>query len=1030
MNGPIGGPPAFFLTGIGGGFGINRRLKMPEDLSKFAEYPLIQALDIAAQPQEPMAQLRKLGDYFPMEKGTFWFAAGLSFNSFALVDGIAVVAVKIGDGLDINMLGLARMALPRPQVALVSIELALMVRFSSSEGVLWVQGQLTDNSWLLYQDVKLTGGFAYVIWFKGEHRGEFVLTMGGYHPDFHRDGYPQVPRLGLRWSIGDSIVIKAGSYFALTSEALMAGGDFEASAHFGPAWAEVKFGAHGIVYFDPFRYQVNAYARISAGVTVDTYIFGEVTISTSLGARIDVMGPDFRGSATFEVGPIELTVAFGGSDRAQTQPISAQAFITKYLAADDSGAAQAHALMTSFGAQPSKGEDATPDGSSSRPFVVVVEFGLTFTSTVPATRVTRSGLPDPTTVHPPSRALGVAPMKALDMQPEVTLSWWRDGTLQPFPFAVTARAFGSFPVGIWGLPQDENNRKVPKAEMVEALNELDLVARATEAAGGPAIPYYQVDIGARKPLPFTRRGVDIAALQSQAQAVTALIGEPASVGEAFQLAKGFLGAKATPTSLAALRGERQSPPLLGTLTEGLESPTETVIPVIQGRPAGKTYDHFIDPPVAVGLLSGATVDLKVASKARTTVKGSIRAWRIAPPTFASVESERSRSIAARLVLLEPAAVSTGSRGTVIAAVEVPPTAFAHAAPAVVARSGAPGANQLEGFTAALTAGRRTARGTSGATLGAGQGVVLKMPNAHADALPETERPRLGVAGAPARVVLLGHGGQVLADQIVEPAVADGANNAAGIEIVLGTERIVAIGQGALEGRGTDAGLSGWHAGTQLHYAGWSTAVAPGCVVNSTGASLRRHRERLDAGWVSGAELAGGVTTVTTSFAQAPTTVVVVLDDPAAFGDRINQRQLLLGLDGADRARDLSGQERPPVLLVMENRSVLAYDISPEPGRPVVVTIASEQGWSVVGVMAATRLDATAAIALISAQGLDAALHPSAAASTGSTALSRLEWLGPTRTAKQRQQAKRLASGRPRSVVGSAAPSTLKKGGRR
>ena len=55
------------------------------------------------------------------------------------------------------------MALPRPQVALVSIELALLVRFSSSEGVLWVQGQLTDNSWLLYKDIKLTGGFAYVL---------------------------------------------------------------------------------------------------------------------------------------------------------------------------------------------------------------------------------------------------------------------------------------------------------------------------------------------------------------------------------------------------------------------------------------------------------------------------------------------------------------------------------------------------------------------------------------------------------------------------------------------------------------------------------------------------------------------------------------------------------------------------------------------------------------------------------------------------------------------------------------------------
>ena len=161
-----------------------------------------------------MQELRQLGQFFPPQPGHFWFAAGLSFTSFALVDGIAVVAVQLGDGFEFDLLGLARMALPRPQFAIVSIELALVVRVSSKEGVIWVQGQLTDNSWLLYPDVRLTGGFAYVLWFSGPHRGEFVLTMGGFHPDFHRDGYPQVPRLGLQWRYGP-IVVKGGCYFAL-----------------------------------------------------------------------------------------------------------------------------------------------------------------------------------------------------------------------------------------------------------------------------------------------------------------------------------------------------------------------------------------------------------------------------------------------------------------------------------------------------------------------------------------------------------------------------------------------------------------------------------------------------------------------------------------------------------------------------------------------------------------------------------------------------------------------------------------------
>ena len=1018
VNGPIGGPPAFFLTGIGGGFGINRKLVVPTELANFADYPLVQALDIAATPSDPMTQLRALGSYFPMQKGTFWFAAGLSFNSFALVDGIAVVGVQIGDGLDINLLGLARMALPRPQAALVSIELALLVRFSSSEGVLWVQGQLTDNSWLLYSDIKLTGGFAYVVWFKGERAGEFVVTMGGYHPDFHRDGYPVVPRLGLRWSVSDNIVIKAGSYFALTSEALMTGGDFEASAHFGPAWAEVKFGAHGIVFFDPFHYDVQAYARIAAGVTIDTWIFGEITISISLGARIHVLGPEFRGSVTFEVGPIELTLAFGGSGREQKQPLAADAFVAKYLDSADNGKARPHALMTNTGTLPAKGEDSTPDGSSTRPFVVVVEFSMTFTSTVPASRVTRTqAATGATTTHLPSRALGVAPMAVSDLVPTITLTWRRDGADQPWPFADRVRPFGRFPVGIWGLPQDPNARKVPGGEMIEALSELDLACAATPTAGGPEIPYHQVEIGKRKPLPFTRRAVDINGQRAAASTVTQLLTPPSTVSTSFTAASRFLATSASPTALAALRGERQAPPRLGTLTEGLEAATATTVPDAAERPAPKVYDHFVDAPVAVGLLSGASLAQAAATKARTTVKGSERAWRIAPPTLASVEAQRSRSVAARLVITDTPAMNARSgnsrTATLIAAQSVPPSALAQAATALVARRGAPLAGTLATFSDALAVGpqwraRAAASTPAGAALEAGQTVVLKLPNARNDAAPEGRRPRLAVSGAPARVVLLAHGGRRLADVRVGPQ-----QSASEIEIPRGTERIVAIGQGAIGASGgTPLGLAGWHAGAQLPYAGHATAIGPGCVLHAVGERLALHRERLEAGWVTGAELARGISTVTTTFSMATRTVLIVLDDPGAAGDPATDRQLVLGLDGASRALDAAGNERAPVLLTMDNRSVLAYDIVPDSSdAPVVVSIASEEGWSLAGVMASAEVDATGAVALLSSRGFDAVLQPLAVVDPASAAASsRVAWIAPTRSADERAVAKARAQG--------------------
>jgi hypothetical protein len=282
----------------------------------------------------------------------------------------------------------------------------------------------------------------------------------------------------------------------------------------------------------------------------------------------------------------------------------------------------------------------------------------------------------------------------------------------------------------------------------------------------------------------------------------------------------------------------------------------------------------------------------------------------------------------------------------------------------------------------------------------GQTVVLKMPNARRDAAA-AERPRLEVSGASARVIVLAHGGLVMADQVTAPRAA--------LEIGRGAERIVVIGQGEPVGPLRDAGLAGWHAGMHLPYAGWSTAVAPGCVLRSSGQPLRAHRERLEAGWVTGAELARGVSTVTTRFSEPATTVVVVLDDPAAFGDPAGGRRLLLGLDGAERARDGAGRDRPPVLLNMENRSVLAYDVVPAGQGPVVVTVASELGWSLVGVMAGETLSAAGAIAVISARGLDAAIRPFAGGTSGA---SRLGWSGPTRTSEERRRARALASGRP------------------
>jgi hypothetical protein len=276
-------------------------------------------------------------------------------------------------------------------------------------------------------------------------------------------------------------------------------------------------------------------------------------------------------------------------------------------------------------------------------------------------------------------------------------------------------------------------------------------------------------------------------------------------------------------------------------------------------------------------------------------------------------------------------------------------------------------------------------------------------------------------------------------------------------VVRGTERIVAIGQGAAPlsraankadaarvlraaaavraAAEASAALVGWHAGAQMPYAGSGVAVGPGVVLHASGGCLALHRQRRAAGGVSGAELAQGVSTVATTFAAPVRTVLIVLDDPGAAGHPVADRQLLLGLDGAARALDATGAESAPVLLTEDNRSLLAYDVRPESGdanrirKPVVVTVASRRDWSLVAVMGSAVLDAAGVIALVAARGLDAVLDPLAPPPpAGSVApASLLVWDGPVRTEAQRAIAQARASARaapdalPRALSGARTP---------
>lgn len=991
ITAPIGGPPAFFVTGLGGGAGINRQLVLPATLDDFPNYPLVAAIDPhSTLASDPEHALDELSSAFPPERGNFWFAAGVSFTCFALVDVTAVVAVSVGDGFQLALLGLGRMALPTTEAPLVEVELALQARFSTKEGVLIIQAQLTQNSWLLTSDCRLTGGFAYASFFgDNPNAGQFVLSIGGYHPSFHHDGYPVVPRVGYIWSVASVLTISGQSYFALTSEAIMAGTRFTAALDLGFLWASLTLGIDAIVYFDPFAFVADGYASIAAGVTIDIDLgwFGDIEVSLSfhLGATVHVLGPDFRGSASIDLDVTSATIAFGSDNDTSTQHLSWPEFTTKYLTAGGASTLSGMPQLGQLTGTPTTPAGTTPTGDADKPWKLVAEWSLSVTTTAAATQLQ---LPATALSYSLSEAPGIASMAidSLTSTLTVTMTGSAGGDVSPpilgpddpgeglHVVPVTA----PLPKGVWS--PNPNDASIPSGDTITAGTGFVLQATATVEGETPPIANNQIEPPqGRKPLPFLEETAARPARQPDDTNAAAFgADQPQSADAALATALDYLhtgpvSVPVSPMAAAAFGRDRVAPPKLGLLTEGMvspQTPAPTLTPIVPVPPP--IVDTSIYPPVIAAILDGgpaiaqrpvlrtsAQAALKRATQGAVAAVASVQA-----PTLASVAALTDPALAAVLVRQAPTALvaETGLR-----AADGGPVSLRAATPAEL-RAGA-----------AVTPDQLTQLESSGTDLLAdglvirpGRLVLVELPNAARDLDATLPRHSISVQGdAAVRVVALTVTGRVLLDMTGLKLDAP---------IPQHTARVAfwCVGGDATR----PAGLAGWTDVSRLPQVGTRTLLGADAVINGA-ASARRGPAAVSAASVPAAGAVAGPAFTTTQL-PADTAVVVVCLEPT--GDDRDLTGLTLGLDGASRATGADGAAVPPTLVTAGARMHLLYTItaadaaSPLPG--VEVTVGTDARWGLVGVLGGPADVATTAIQL-GAHGAAAVAAPLIRAPTGS-----------------------------------------------
>lgn len=339
LNKNLGGPIYFQVQGLALGFGFNRALQLPT-VATLRQHPFIQeALGAVAPGAGVREELARIDQYIRVEAGEYFVAIGVKFTSFKVLNSFALLTLSLGEHFEIDVLGTSSLRIPRDitntgtastqnKMVLVNVDLNLVGRFAPDEGFLGVKAVLDKNtSYVLSPDCHLQGGFAFYSWFSGEHEGDFVVTLGGYHPRFAvPDHYPQVPRLGFSWQVDSHTSLKGDMYYTLTPHAYMVGGHLEADYRNGSIHAWFKAGADALITWQPVHYDISAYVNIGASVG---------GIGFSVGADVYIWGPEFSGKARVHISffffSISFTITFGAGASTQAKPISWETFEAELL---------------------------------------------------------------------------------------------------------------------------------------------------------------------------------------------------------------------------------------------------------------------------------------------------------------------------------------------------------------------------------------------------------------------------------------------------------------------------------------------------------------------------------------------------------------------------------------------------------------------------------------------------------------------------------------------------------------------------
>ena len=318
LSGPIATVGFAEITDVSGGFGYNTTIAFPT-MQNIKDFPFFKSPGDGGIANA-LTKFLNTG-WIANKEGSNWVAAGLTVNAFQTLTVTAVIVVEFGASVKLGIFGLATAEIPRPlanqkepPLKFAVVQLGVSATYDFGVGILKIDGQLTPASFILDPSCHLSGGFALYSWLSdrtAELQGDFVFTIGGYHPSYSTPAqYPTPPRLGISWNYDPSINISGQAYFAITPKVCMGGGSLHVTLSLGSLYAFFDAWADFLINYRPFQYQASGGIAVGVHYTLDLWLVS-IPINIHLGAYLYLQGPPLSGRVHVDFYVFGFDVNFG-----------------------------------------------------------------------------------------------------------------------------------------------------------------------------------------------------------------------------------------------------------------------------------------------------------------------------------------------------------------------------------------------------------------------------------------------------------------------------------------------------------------------------------------------------------------------------------------------------------------------------------------------------------------------------------------------------------------------------------------------